>query len=317
VSANAFSVGIAALAVTRAWTALRALELAAALSFEGFIANVAALDLAVADGRPHAELLAALEGVREHLTGGALLEKRVEARNIQDPLCFRVIPQTHASSYAALGQASRIIETELRSMGDNPLVLVDEERTIANGNHDATPVTVAMDHARLALAQAATLALERVQKLLDSRFTDLASGLRADADTADDGLAILGHLAAAVGAEIRLLAAPVSLELPTTSLAEGIEDRISLAPIAARRLYDLGGLIGYLAAVELVCAAQAVDLRSRSAEIGDGAAAAHEAVRATQPFVESGSAPGEGIGPLVAWLATTWPESWATNRLSS
>jgi histidine ammonia-lyase len=302
VSANSFSVGIAALAVDRAWMALRALELAVALSFEGFVANMTALDPAVAERRPHPGLVAALNGVRQSLTGGALLEGRVDARNIQDPLCFRVVPQTHASSHEALRHAGRIVDTELRSMSDNPLVLVDEERAISNGNHDATPVTVAMDHARLALAQAATIAVERVQKLLDSRFTDLPSGLRANGEVAEDGLAMLGHLAAAIGAEARLLAAPVSLELPTTSLAEGIEDRISLAPVAARRLYDLGGLITHLAAVELVCGAQAVDLRSRSAELGDGAAVAYRVVRASQPFVGTGAAPSDDIAPLVLWL---------------
>ncbi|HXY44220.1 MAG TPA: aromatic amino acid lyase [Acidimicrobiales bacterium] len=304
VSANAFSFGIAALAVDRARTALRALELSAALSFEGFLANVAALDPAVAERRPHPGLLAALAGIREPLAGGALLEKKAKARNLQDPLCFRVTPQTHASPHDALAQALRVVETELRSMSDNPLVLADEERAISNGNHDSTPVMLPIDHARLALAQAATIAVERVQKLLDSRFTDLTSGLRADPNRAEDGLAMFGHLAAAVGAEARLLAAPVSLELPTASLAEGIEDRISLASVAARRLHELGGLVIHLAAVELVCAAQAVDLRSRRSEIGAGAAAAYDAVRATQPFVGTGDAPREDIGPLVHWLET-------------
>ncbi len=307
VSANAFSLGIAALAVDRAWAALRALELAAALSFEGFVANVAALDPAVAERRPHPGLLAALAGVRQPLVGGALLSSRVKARNIQDPLCFRVVPQTHASPHEALCQAACIVETELRSMSDNPLVLADEERAISNGNHDATPVTVSVDHARLALAQAATIAVERVQKLLDSRFTDLPSGLRADPDRAEDGLAMFGHLAAAIGAEARLLAAPVCLELSTSSLAEGIEDRVSLASVAARRLHQLGGLVVHLAAVELVCAAQAVDLRSRRADIGDGTAVAYNAVRETHPFVGVGGAPGEDFGPLVHWLETASP----------
>lgn len=302
ISSNALSVGIAALALDRASTALSALTVSAALALEGFVANVSALEPAIAVLRPHPGITDTVTALRDLLDGGALLEGRRPPRNLQDPLCFRVIPQTYGAARQALTHARDLVQIELRSSTDNPAVLVDEGRALSNGNHDVTPVTIGLDYARLGLAQAVTIADERIQKLLDARFTGLPGGLRVRADLAEDGLGVLGHGAAALSAEIRLLAAPVALELPTTGLAEGIEDRISLAPVAARRLDELAAHATRLAAIELVCAAQAIDLRGTAGELGRGTKAAHAAIRASHGFVDSNQAPDHDLDPLVRWL---------------
>jgi len=308
INSNAFTVGIAALALARAYTALGALELSAALSFEGFVANVAAIDPAVASLRPHTGIGQTIDHLRKLLAGGALLNGTRAPRNLQDPLCFRVIPQTHAAAHHALTHARELVETELHSATDNPAVLMDEDRMLPNGNHDIAPVAVALDYARLGLAQAVTIANERIQKLLDSRFSGLPSGLRAHTDLAEDGLAVIGHGSSALAAEARLLAAPVSLEHPTSSAAEGIEDRITLAPVAARRLHEMAGYVTRLAAIELVCASQAVDLRDLNTDLGQGTANSYAAVRTHIPFVGAGQAPLDELQPLVQWLETLMGE---------
>jgi histidine ammonia-lyase len=302
ISSNAFSVGVAALALARARTALRALELSAALSFEGLLANVSAIAPAVGALRPHAGIEQTIERLRELLDGSPLLTGARAPRNLQDPLCFRNVPQTHASTLHAFDHATKTIETELRSAADNPAVLVDEELVFSNGNHDITPVAVAIDYARLGLAQALTIANERIQKLLDPRFTGLPSGLRARTDLAEDGLAVVGHGSTALAAEARLLAAPATLEQPTSAAAEGIEDRVSLAPVAARRLHEMAGYALRLAAVELICAAQAIDLRGIAHELGSGTSSGYANIRAFIPFVGAGEAPPDDLQPLVSWL---------------
>ena len=264
ISANAFSLGIAALASARAETALRALELSAALAYEGFAANVSAIDPAVATLRPHVGSQQTVEALRALLAGGALLAGSRPPARLQDPLCFRVIPQVHGAARHALLHARSTIETELRAASDNPALVSSDGPILTNGNHDSTPVAIALDHARLGLAQAVTIANERVQKLLDDRFSGLPTGLRADAGLRDDGLGAVGHGASALAAEARLLARPVTLEQPTASAAAGIEDRIMLAPVGARHLYEMAAHVTRLAAVELLCAAQAVDLLQAS-----------------------------------------------------
>jgi histidine ammonia-lyase len=113
---------------------------------------------------------------------------------------------------------------------------------------------------------------------------------------------MFGHGAAAITAEARLLAHPVSLELPTSSLAESVEDRVTLAPLGARRLYEQAGLALRIAAIELICAAQAVDLRKRVPLLGEGMRAVYAFVRSAIPFVRSGETPVTDLEDFVADL---------------
>jgi histidine ammonia-lyase len=304
VNGNAFSVGMACLALDTAWRALRALDLSAALSIEALTGNVDALHPAVAAVRPHAGVPEAVARLRGLLRGGALLTGRRPARALQDPLAFKVVPQTHGGTRQSLAHLEQALTIELASSGDSPIVLADEDRAISTGNHDITPVAIALDYARLGLAQAVTIAGERVQKLLDSAFTGLPAGLRADPEAPDDGLAIVANGAASLAAEARLLAQPVTLEQPTSGIAAGIEDRITMAPAGARRLHEMAGLAVRLAAVELTCAAQAVDLRGTTDELGDGTAGAYAATRRSIPFTAAGEACDGDLDQLQHWLAS-------------
>jgi histidine ammonia-lyase len=304
VNANALSTGVACLALEAARSAVLAFEESGALAYEAVLGNVDQLDPIVGALRPYPGHLAALANVRALLGGGALLEGRAQPRALQDALAFKAFAQTQGAARDALEVLDAQLTIELRSAGDSPVVLLDQDRAISTGNHDAAPVALALDHARLGVAQAATVACERVQKLLAPAFTNLPSGLRADPAAAEDGLAIVGHGAASLAAELRLLAAPVTLEQPTSSLAEGIEDRITLAPIGARRLLAQAELAHRLAAVELVCAAQAIDLRGRAAELGAGTGRAYRATREHVPFTAAGMAPSGDLGALAATLRT-------------
>jgi histidine ammonia-lyase len=304
VNGNAFSVGIACLALHSATRALRALDVSAAASIEALTGNVDMLHPAVAAVRPHVGAAETIDRLRALLRGGALLTGGRPARAIQDPLAFKVIPQTHGGALQALSHLEETLTVELASSGDSPIVLADEDRAISTGNHDITPVAIAIDYARLGLAQAITIAGERVQKLLDSAFTGLATGLRADPDAPDDGLAVVGNGAASLAAEARLLAHPVTLEQPTSGIAAGIEDRITMAPTGARRLHEMAGLATRLAAVELTCAAQAIDLRGTASELGDGTAHAYTATRRSIAFTGAGEACDGHLDQLERWLAS-------------
>jgi histidine ammonia-lyase len=304
VNSNAFSVGTACLALERAWRALHALDLAAATSFEALLCNVDAIHPAVGVARPHGGTVETLARLRLLLRDGALLNGARPPNAIQDPLAFKVIPQTHGAARQALAECEERLRVELASSGDSPLVLLDEERAISNGNHDIAPVAIALDYARIGFAQAITIAGERVQKLLTAHHSGLPTNLRQDAALPEDGLGIRGNGAASLACEARLLAHPVTLEQPTSAIAEGIEDRITMAPTAARRLHEMAGLALRLAAVELECAAQAVDLRGQADGLGVGTTRAYEEVRRSVPFVGAGAAPSADLDALTQWLST-------------
>ena len=301
IGANSFSLGWAALALDRADRSNRALEAAAALTMEGVLCNPDAIDPAVYQAHPSSGLKQSVLRLRELLAGGALLTGEQLPRLLQDPLSLRVAPQVHGTTRDAWRHTVGVFETELASASDNPL-LTPDGRLLSVGNFDASGLTIALDYMRLALAQTLTLSCERVQKLLSHEHSGLPTGLRASSELTEDALAIMGHREAALAAEARLLAQPVSLELPTSSIAESIEDRVSMAPLAARRLDEQAQIAMRLAAVELVCAAQAIDLRERSAALGTGTGALYRLVRSHLPALAAGDAPVADLTKLTAAL---------------
>ena len=302
INSNAFGLGWACLALVRAHRAVEVLEEAAALTYEGLLANPAALDPEVARARPHAGLGIALSRLRDLLGGGTLLGGGL-VRNLQEPLSVRGVAQVSGAAREALGHATAQVETELRSSGDNPLLIPGECRAISCANFDVGGVAAALDYARIAFAQAITISAERAQKLVSPAHSGLPAGLRSSDDDPGDGLNIVPYGAAAAAAEARLLAQPTSLEQPTTSIAEGIEDRFTLLPVGARRLDAMAALALRVAAVELLCAAQAVDLRARRSELGNGTGTTYDLTRAHIAFTGPDDGAPTGLDELCTALA--------------
>ena len=292
---NAFSVGWSALALAEVGTLLGAMEASAALALEGFAANPSSIHPGVAEARPYEGLTAALGVLREHLEGSAFFEPG-HARNLQDPLSFRNAAHVLGGARDGLEFARRQVSIELNAAQGNPLVLVSEDRVISVANFEALPMASAMDGLRLGLAPAVGASAERSVKLLERSWSGLPTGLTPQ--ESDTGLAILGIVVQAIAAEARSLAQPVSLELSSASLAEGIEDRATMAPLAARRTSEMVSLAERVTAVELVVAAQAVELREE-APSGRGTSRTHAAVRKLVPFVGEGDQLPENVEPVL------------------
>jgi histidine ammonia-lyase len=301
---NALSVGLGALAMADVGRLLDAYDVVGACSLEAFAGNPSPLHPEVTDARPYAGLATSLRRIRELLEGSVIWQPGV-ARNLQDPLSFRTIPQVLGAARDALGFARSQLEIELNASGDNPMAVPSAGLFVSVGNFDITPVAASIDFLRLALAQVMTAACERVQKHLSRNFSGISTGLRS-IDTPDDALALVGGGAAALTAEARLLAMPVSLELPTSTVAGGIEDHLTMAPLGARRLAEVAALAARLGAVELVVAAQAGDLRA-IAPRGAGTARAHARVRQMVSFVGAGEAFDNDVDAVAAWVLAGCP----------
>jgi histidine ammonia-lyase len=278
---NAFSTGLAALAVADYARLLDAALVAGALDLEAFGANLSIVDPAVARERPYPGLESSAADLRDLLAGSALLADGA-ARNLQDPLTFRCLPQVHGAARDVLGFARSQLETELNSAQGNPLVDVAGGRIISVGNFDALPLAAALDFLRIGLAPVLSSANERMVKLLQAPLSGLPEGLSERAGSAEDSLSEYGPAGQALTAEARLLAQPVSFELASTAHAEGIEDRATMAPLGARRLAEMVALGERILTVELLVACQAADLRGH--RLGAGTARARALVRARIPF---------------------------------
>src|SRR4029078_4891560 len=232
----------------------------------------------IADARPVPGLADEIERLRSLLAGGKLIACGLH-RELQDPLTMRVVPQTYPAARIALDHAVTIVEAELVASHDNPSIAPDG-RALSNGSFDWVPYGVVLDYRRLALPHVRTASCERANKLVYSAFSGLPTGLRDDDASSYDGHGIVVYGVTAAAAEAPLLAQPTTLEVPTTSTAEGIEDRVIPTTLSARRLAEMHDLAAQLAAGELSLAAQAVDLRGRSGDLGSGTRRAYDLVRA-------------------------------------
>ena len=243
-----------------------------------------------------------LEGLRAALEGSYLWAPGA-ARNLQDPLSYRGVVQIGGAARDALAYALSALSIELNAHHDNPVVLAGEERIVSAGCYEALPLAAAVDFARIALAPALTASAERAVKLLQPPLSGLPGGLAEREGLGFGGMGAVSWALHALTAEARLLAAPVSFELATTTPEEGIGDRITMAPLAARRLSEQVALGRRILAVGLMISAQALDLRAPG-RLGAVTGAVRGLVRERIGFAGAGDPYPADLEPLVELVAS-------------
>ena len=308
VSSNAFTTAWACLATADAEALLAVFDVAGALDLEAFGANVACLHPVIEQIRPFPGLAATLHQLRLLLAGSYLWQPGA-ARFLQDPLTLRCLPQVHGAARDALGYVMSILQIELNASQSNPVVVPatngpghepgnEQGRIVSVGNFDIGHLAAALDFLRVALAPVVTSANERAVKLLQAPYSGLPAGLAAGAGSPDDALAELAVAGQAITVEARTLAHPVSYELASSVKGEGIEDRATMAPLSARRLADMIALSARVVAIELVVAAQAIDLRAPG-QLGLGTGRAYRMIRELVPFTQADGTLPADLEPLV------------------
>jgi histidine ammonia-lyase len=272
-NASSVSAGIAALVLDAGDRLLDAVQIAAALSMEGFRAATSPIDADVAGAHaaPGQEWEAA--GLRELLRGGSLLDDHA-SRRLQDPLSFRCASHVHGTFRWALDMLAAAVLPALNGAGDNPLVLAGGT-VVSTGNFHTPALALALDATAVAIAQTAGPAAERPARLATERLSGLPANLSPRGE-GRSGIAPLLKTAQALAVEIRHLSAPLAAD-PRFG-ADGVEDDSTNAASSALRVEAQLGLLGRLIGLELVCAAQAVDL-ARPDRLGRGTAAAQACVR--------------------------------------
>ncbi|MBK7862463.1 MAG: aromatic amino acid lyase [Archangiaceae bacterium] len=248
-SSNAHAVAEAALACADLSRLLVNAEAVAALSFEAARAEPSALDARVHQHRPHPGQISAAANLR------SLLEGYSGTARLQDSFAFRCLPQVQGPLREALDYLEHVVRIELNAGAEN--ALVTDGVALANGNFHAAPLALALDFARNALAQAASLGACRLSDLLDPKVTGLTAFL-AERPGPDSGLMILEYTAQAAVAELKTLAQPAT---QAATLSMGIENHASFATLAARHATRAVKLWRVTVACELVAALRALRLR--------------------------------------------------------
>ncbi len=272
---------------------LRAGDVAAAMSVEALLGTDRAFAEDLIGLRPQLGQAASAANLERLLAGSEIVAShRYDDPRVQDAYSLRCAPQVLGAARDALAHADRIADAELRSAIDNPMVLPDG-RVESCGNFHGAPLALACDLLAIAVADAGAIAERRTDRLLDaSRSQGLPPFLAADPGV-DSGLMIAQYTQAAMVAENRRLATPASVDsLPTSAMQE---DHVSMGWGAARKLRASLANLARIVAIELVCAARALDLRAPLVPAA-GTAAARDVVRSAA----GGPGADRSVAPILA-----------------
>ncbi len=273
---------VGTLALLRAEALAEAADLAGAMTVEGLLGSHRPFLAAIQAARPHPGQIAVAEHLRRLLKGSEIVESHANCSKVQDPYSLRCMPQVHGAARDALGYVRRVLSVEVNSATDNPLVFPGEELIVSGGNFHGQPVSLALDVLAIALTQLATISERRVEQLVNPSLSGLPPFLARNSGL-NSGFMIAQVTSAALVAESRVLSHPASVDsIPSSA---GREDHVSMGMTAALKARQVAEFTRTCLAVEILVAAQALDLR-RPLSPGVGVAAAHALLRRTVPTLD-------------------------------
>ncbi len=230
---------------------------AAAMSLEALRGTRAAMDERIHMARRHEGQTDVALAMMEILRDSEINQSHADCGKVQDAYSLRCIPQVLGASLDAIRYARRVLETEINSATDNPLVFPEEGEIISGGNFHGQPVAIAMDFLGIALAELASISERRINRLVNPNLSGLPAFLTKEGGL-ESGLMIAQYTAAALVSENKVLAHPASVDSIPTSADQ--EDHVSMGTIAARKCLDILENTLNVTAIEYMCAAQGIDL---------------------------------------------------------
>jgi len=257
INGTQFCSALGVLALLEAERGLEALEVAGALSLEGLRGSPEPFDFDIQAVRPHQGQTVSAARLRAVLEGSEIREShRRNDPRLQDAYSLRCMPQVHGAARDALAYVRRVLEVEINSATDNPLVFPESGMIKSGGNFHAQIVAQALDFLAIAAADLAAVSERRIARLLNPDESGLSAFLAAHPGV-ESGLMMLQVVAADLLTELRILAAPASTQSVPTGA--GREDHVSMGAAAARKARRAAECLGLVVAAELLCGTEAIE----------------------------------------------------------
>ncbi|MFW6078348.1 MAG: histidine ammonia-lyase [Gemmatimonadota bacterium] len=269
--------GIGALALRAAERAVETAEVAGAMSLEAMRGTPDAFDEAIQRARPHPGQAESASRLRSLLEASEIREShRHGDPRVQDAYSLRCMPQVHGAARHALGYARGVLEVEINSATDNPLIFAEEERVVSGGNFHGQPVAQALDVLAMACADLGGIAERRLARLTDPALSDGLPAFLTPEPGVNSGMMLVQIAAAALVNELKLRAQPASVDTIPTDANK--EDHVAMGVASARKAREAVRLLESVLALELLAAAQALEFH-RPLRPGRGVERAYERVR--------------------------------------
>ncbi len=228
--------------------------------------------------RPHRGQAQCAAAMRQLLEGSELLSSKRHQR-VQDAYTLRCIPQVHGASLDAFNYVAGVLQTEINSATDNPLLFPDTGDVISGGNFHGQPLALALDFLAIAVSELGSISERRTERLINPALNGALPPFLTEHGGLNSGLMILQYASAALASENKVLSHPASVDSIPTSGSQ--EDHVSMGSIAARKASQVVENVSWVIANEMLAAAQALDFVTH--ELGRGSRAALQTVREVVP----------------------------------
>jgi histidine ammonia-lyase len=275
---------VGTLALLRAERLSLVADLAGAMTLEGLLGSHRPFEAAVQEVRGQPGQVAAAARLRDLLAGSEInaSHQGPGCHKVQDPYSMRCMPQVHGAARDGIGFCRSVLAREVNAATDNPLVFAAAGDIVSGGNFHGQPVSLALDVLAIAASHLATISERRVEQLVNPSLSGLPPFL-AHRPGLDSGYMIAQVTSAALVSENKVLCHPASVDsIPSSA---GREDHVSMGMTAALKARQVVENVRTCLAIELLVAAQAIDLR-RPLRPAAKVAEAHARLRATVPHLD-------------------------------
>ncbi len=263
----------------------KTIDIACAMSLEVLMGSNTEFDPRIHEVRPHPGQIATADNMLKLIRQSEIIESHRGCARIQDAYTLRCSPQIHGASKDAVDHAMRVIDIEINSTTTNPLIFADTEEIRLGGNFHGQPVAMAADYLSMGIAELGSVSERRIERLVNPQLSDLPAFLVKNGGL-NSGYMIAQYVAAALVSENKVLAHPACVDSIPTSANK--EDHVSMGTIAIRQTRSILENVENIAAIELICAAQAYDLITKDNPMkgGTGTQAAYEIIRSHIPYLD-------------------------------
>lgn len=276
--------GMTTYALLRAEAAIKHADIAGALSIEGDRGSVKPFDERLHKLRPHPGQIKTANFITHLVRDSKIISEHVHCRRVQDPYSFRCIPQVHGVAKDTFNYVREIIEREMNSCTDNPLVFFEDDEIISGGNFHGEPLALAADFLAVAMAELGSISERRVAVMLDPKPDELPTQGLVKNSGLNSGYFMPHVTMAALVSENKTLCHPASVDsIPTWGRQE---DHVSMGMWAARKLFKVIKNVEQIIAIEFLAACQAIDIQEKRLEPGIGTKTAYDVVRRQIPTLD-------------------------------
>lgn len=258
INGTAVMAALGCIGIHRAINIAKIADIAGALTLDGVQGTTVAFSRRISELKPHKGQLDVCDNLAALLKGSGIVDSHEDCGKVQDPYSLRCIPQVHGACRMTIKHFELLLDVEVNSVTDNPLVFPDEDLIISGGNFHGEAMALGMDYMTMGLSEFGNISERRIEKMMNPTFSDLPPFL-VEKSGLNSGLMIAHVTAAALASENKALCTPASVDSIPTSTDK--EDHVSMGVTSGRMLIELIDNLYYILAIELLCSSQALDFQ--------------------------------------------------------